>query len=52
MIKRKHVSFDFSGCPISRNIRNRSWIYFRISGDAHLVGGDVLVDDEVPTVTS
>ena len=28
------------------------WIYFRISGDAHSVGGDVSVDDAVPTVTS
>ena len=26
--------------------------YFRISGDAHSVGGDVPVDDEVPTATS
>ena len=24
-----------------------SWIYFRISGDAHSVGGDAPVDDEV-----
>ena len=28
------------------------WIYFRISSDAHSVGGDVPVDDEVSTVTS
>ena len=24
------------------------WSYFRISGDAHSVGGDVLVDDDAP----
>ena len=27
-------------------------IYSWISGDAHSVGGDVSVDDEMPTVTS
>ena len=26
-----------------------SWIYFKISGYAHSVGGDVPVDDVVPT---
>ena len=29
-----------------------SWIYFRVSGDAHSLGGDVLVDDEALMVTS
>ena len=29
-----------------------SWIYFRISDDAHSMGGDVPVDDEAPTMTS
>ena len=36
----------------SPGARIYSWIYFRISGDAHSVAGDVPVDDEVPTVAS
>jgi hypothetical protein len=35
----------------SPGARIYSWIYFRISSNAHSVGGDVPVDDEVPTVT-
>ena len=36
----------------SPDARIYSWIYFRISGYAYSVGGDVLVDDEAPTMTS
>ena len=37
---------------LSPGARIYFWIYFRIFGDAHSVGEDVSVDDEVPTVTS
>ena len=49
MVKRTVVSSIYQGSNSDAHIYSR--IYFRISGDAHSMGGDVSVDDEMPTVT-
>ena len=50
MVRGTVVSPAYQGS--NPDARIYSWIYFRISGDAHSVGGDVPVDDEVPMVAS
>ena len=50
MVRGTVVSSAHQG--LNSDARIYSYIYFRIFGDAHSVGGDVPVDDEAPTVTS